>query len=112
MYRHGLQRGYSGCDEHVSLALRAAQEGIVLMQNENNVLPLDRNSINKIALFGKFGDKENIGDYGSSRVYPKYVVTPMQRLYAMSHLILRLYITMDLILSMQKTGKKPMRWSL
>ena len=48
------------------------------MQNENNVLPLDRNSINKIALFGKFGDKENIGDYGSSRVYPKYVVTPMQ----------------------------------
>ena len=67
-----------GCDEHVSLALRAAQEGIVLMQNENNVLPLDRNSINKIALFGKFGDKENIGDYGSSRVYPKYVVTPMQ----------------------------------
>lgn len=67
-----------GCREHVELALEAARKGITLIQNKNNVLPIDKNKAERIAVFGKLANKGNIGDYGSSRVFPKYVVTPLQ----------------------------------
>lgn len=67
-----------GCDEHIALALEAAEKGITLLQNRNNVLPFDRDKITRIAVFGRLADKEVTGDFGSSRVYPKYVVTPLQ----------------------------------
>jgi beta-glucosidase len=68
-----------GCPEHIALSLKAAREGITLIKNEG-VLPLDRKKIRKLALIGKLGDKGNIGDHGSSRVYPAYIVTPLQGL--------------------------------
>lgn len=67
-----------GCDEHIALALEAAEKGITLLQNRNNVLPFDRDKITRIAVFGRLADKEVTGDFGSSRVYPRYVVTPLQ----------------------------------
>lgn len=67
-----------GCKEHQEIALRAAQESIILIQNQNAVLPFERNEVKKIAVLGRLGDKENIGDHGSSRVYPSHVVTPLQ----------------------------------
>lgn len=67
-----------GCGEHRKLALRAAQEGIVLLQNKNNVLPFGKDKVKKVAVLGRLGDTENIGDHGSSRVYPPYVITPYQ----------------------------------
>jgi beta-glucosidase len=66
-----------GCDQHIALALRAAQEGITLLKNDQ-VLPFNRDAIKTIAVIGKLAEKPNIGDYGSSRVYPKYVVTPVE----------------------------------
>lgn len=65
-----------GCEEHIALAKRAAEESITLLQNEN-VLPFDK-KIKKLAVLGKLADYENIGDHGSSCVYPRYVVTPLQ----------------------------------
>lgn len=41
-------------DDHRTLARRAAQEGIVLMTNENSTLPLDLNAISSIAVIGPF----------------------------------------------------------
>lgn len=67
-----------GCPEHIALALKSAQEGITLLQNKNNTLPFQKNSLKKIAVIGKLADKGNIGDYGSSRVYPAYVTTPLE----------------------------------
>lgn len=67
-----------GCREHVDLALRAAREGITLIKNKNNVLPFNKEKYRKIAVFGRLANEENIGDHGSSRVFPKYVVTPLQ----------------------------------
>ncbi len=67
-----------GCKEHVGLALQAAREGITLIQNKKNVLPLDRKRVKKIAVIGKLGDEQTIGDHGSSRVFPKYVVSPRE----------------------------------
>lgn len=41
----------TGCQEHIDLSRKAAAEGIVLLKNENNILPLQRGM--KVALFGK-----------------------------------------------------------
>lgn len=67
-----------GCPEHIGLALQAAREGITLLKNHNKILPLDKNMFKRILVLGKLGQKELIGDRGSSEVYPNYVITPVQ----------------------------------
>ncbi len=69
-----------GCKDHIELSLEAAEKGITLIKNDNKVLPLNREKDMKITVIGKLGDKENIGDHGSSRVFPDYVVSPVQGL--------------------------------
>ena len=64
--------------EHVALALEAAEKGMTLLQNNHQVLPLDAAKTKKIAVIGKLAKKEGTGDHGSSRVFPPYVVTPLQ----------------------------------
>lgn len=66
-----------GCKDHIELALKAAREGITLIKNENTLLPLKKTA-KKIVVLGKLGDKEAIGDHGSSQVRPAYVTTPLQ----------------------------------
>ncbi|HUU27346.1 MAG TPA: glycoside hydrolase family 3 C-terminal domain-containing protein [archaeon] len=55
--------------EHKDLALRAAREGIVLLKNKNNLLPLDKN-IKKIAVIGPNADhdRNQLGDYTSTAI--------------------------------------------
>ena len=67
-----------GCDEHIALAREVAEKGITLLQNKENVLPLDKNNLKKLVGLGELADKGVIGDHGSSRVFPKYVVTALQ----------------------------------
>ena len=66
------------CNEHVMLALEAARKSIVLLKNKNDFLPLNREKIKKIAIFGELANMENLGDHGSSRVYPPFVITPLE----------------------------------
>jgi beta-glucosidase len=72
-----LDKNVLACDEHVALARKSAEEGITLLKNENQTLPFSK-EIQNLLVVGKLGAKENIGDHGSSRVYPPYVVTPLQ----------------------------------
>ncbi|MCD6291314.1 MAG: glycoside hydrolase family 3 C-terminal domain-containing protein, partial [Anaerolineae bacterium] len=67
-------------DEHVQLALEVAEKSIVLLKNEGATLPFERERVKKVALLGPRGDYPNIGDHGSSRVFPPYVVTPLDGL--------------------------------
>ena len=67
----------SGTPEHIAVALECAREGITLMQNKDNLLPLKRESTKRIVVLGKLADSENTGDKGSSQVHPAYVVTPL-----------------------------------
>lgn len=67
-----------GCKEHVRLALEAAREGITLLKNENNVLPLNRRKVKRLVVLGELAEENVIGDHGSSQVFPPYVVTPLQ----------------------------------
>jgi len=71
---------YVGSAEHIALAEECARKGITLLQNRNNVLPFNKENVKSIALIGKLAKKEVIGDWGSSRVYPAYIVTPYQGL--------------------------------
>ena len=64
--------------KHTLLAREAARKGMVLLKNSGGILPLDRSQVKKIAVIGKLAARPNIGDLGSSRVRPPYVVTPLE----------------------------------
>ena len=74
----GYHRSQVACAEHTKLALEAARKSIVLLKNENAVLPLDRKKLKTLAVIGQLAKKANLGDVGSSRVRPPYTVTPLQ----------------------------------
>jgi beta-glucosidase len=61
--------------ENQEVALQAASEGIVLLKNENNILPLEKN-IKKIAVIGPNADNEinQLGDY-TAKVILQDIVT-------------------------------------
>ena len=61
----------TGCKEHIELSKRAATEGMVLLKNENNALPLKRGE--RIALFGQASVNYIKGGGGSGDVYCSYV---------------------------------------
>jgi len=64
--------------EHRSINLETAQKSIVLLKNQNNILPLDKDLINSIALIGPSADVCQLDGFGSSEVNPTYTVTPRQ----------------------------------
>ena len=61
----------TGCKRHIELSREAAQEGIVLLKNENNTLPLKKGS--KVAVFGKAQIDYVKGGGGSGDVHCEYV---------------------------------------
>ncbi|NLJ97386.1 MAG: glycosyl hydrolase [Clostridiales bacterium] len=65
------------CGKHIELAKNVARKAMTLIKNENKVLPLSKD-LNNILVLGKLANVENIGDHGSSRVFPYYTVTPLQ----------------------------------
>lgn len=65
-------------EEHKKLALEVAEKSMTLMQNTNDVLPFLKEDSKRVAVIGDLGNKGNIGDHGSSRVYPEYIITPLE----------------------------------
>ena len=66
--------------EHREAALKTATEGIVLLKNDNNILPLDRNKIRSIAVIGTGAKYARVGGGGSSMVNPIFAVSPLEAL--------------------------------
>lgn len=64
-------RYVTACEEHVALSKEAAEEGMVLLKNENNLLPLPAGS--RIAMFGKGSFDYVKGGGGSGDVSAAYV---------------------------------------
>lgn len=56
--------------EHQKLAFEAATKGIVLLKNENELLPLNRQRIKSIAVIGEAARKLQVGALGSPEVRP------------------------------------------
>jgi beta-glucosidase len=51
---------------HRDLAAEAARRSIVLLKNENNLLPLDRNKLQSIAVIGPNADRAHLGGYSDN----------------------------------------------
>ncbi len=76
----GYERDRIGGPEHTGLALECERKAMVLLKNEDGVLPFDRAEMKTLAVIGKLADRRNLGDQGSSAVNPAYAVTPLQGL--------------------------------
>jgi beta-glucosidase len=61
-------------DKHKALALRAAQESIVLLKNSSNLLPLDKRSLKSIAVIGPRANEVLFDWYSGT---PPYSVSPL-----------------------------------
>ncbi|HEX2994213.1 MAG TPA: glycoside hydrolase family 3 C-terminal domain-containing protein [Anaerolineales bacterium] len=68
----------AGCEAHRKVAREAAEKAIVLLKNEDGLLPLK--GVEKLAVIGKLAATPNTGDGGSSNTRPSHVVTPLQGL--------------------------------
>ena len=66
--------------EHRALAQRAAEEGSVLLRNEDRTLPLDRDELSQLVIVGPLAQINNLGDGGSSAVVPSLAISPLDGL--------------------------------
>ena len=64
--------------ENKRIAKKVAEESIVLLKNENSILPLNANSIQTLAVIGPNANRSVIQGGGSARVTPAYSITPLQ----------------------------------
>ena len=62
--------------EHIALSRETAVKGMVLLKNQGDILPIPENK--KIAVVGRYANKRNTGDHGSSNVFSPYAVTPFE----------------------------------
>ena len=66
-----------GSKQKRDIAYKAATEAMVLLKNDNNFLPLDKNKIKTIAFIGPNADKCLLGGYSSK---PRFCISPLQAL--------------------------------
>ena len=72
--------GSFGTPEHAEVARNIAEEGIVLLKNNGDILPLNQKSIKNIAVIGENATKRLTVGGGSSGLKAKYEVSPLQGL--------------------------------
>ena len=72
--------GSLGSPEHGQAGRQIAEEGIVLLQNNGNVLPIDLNKAKKIAVIGENAIKMMTVGGGSSSLKVKYEISPLDGL--------------------------------
>ena len=65
---------------HQTIARRVAEEGIVLLKNENNTLPLDAANLKSIAVIGENATRLHSHGGDSSGLKAFYEITPLQGL--------------------------------
>lgn len=72
--------GSFGTEEHGLAGRKIAEEGIVLLQNKNNILPINLNKTKKIAVIGENAIKMMTVGGGSSSLKAKYEISPLDGL--------------------------------
>ncbi len=77
-----LPPGSVNTPEHQALAREVAEEAITLLKNEGELLPLDPDKIQSIAIIGPNAAEDRIGGGGSSYVDPPYRVSPLEAIRA------------------------------
>ena len=80
MGREEREKGSLGTEEHFKDAYEIASESIVLLKNEENLLPIKTDEVNTIAVIGNNATKKNaLGGFGAG-VKTKREVTPLEGL--------------------------------
>ncbi|MFH6936197.1 glycoside hydrolase family 3 C-terminal domain-containing protein [Flavobacterium sp. FlaQc-30] len=72
--------GSFGTPEHAEAGRKIAEEAIVLLQNTNNILPINLSKTKKIAVIGENAIKMMTVGGGSSSLKAKYEITPLEGL--------------------------------
>jgi len=80
--KNKLPKGERNTKKHQDLARKMSEEGIVLLKNDNNLLPINIEEISKIAVLGPNLDKKLYGFLrgGAASVTPPYEITPLKGL--------------------------------
>jgi beta-glucosidase len=68
--------------EHSAVARRIAEQSMVLLKNDGNLLPLDRGALKSVALIGPYAVRAMTGGGGSSYVNPAYTIRPEDGIYS------------------------------
>lgn len=63
---------------HRKAALKIADESYILLQNSNNILPLNLSLYKKVAVIGANATEKFAGGGGSTKLKPKYEITPLE----------------------------------
>ncbi len=86
IYRTEMNRnrpwGSMNSEAHYDAARRIAEEGIVLLKNENNVLPIDLNNVKRIAVVGENAVKMMTVGGGSSSLKVQREISPLEGIKA------------------------------
>lgn len=81
-------KGSIGTPEHAELGKKVGEESLVLLKNENNLLPLSASTLKKVAVIGPnadqyhtLADRSDHGNRGGSGAHGgKYEITPLKAL--------------------------------
>lgn len=72
--------GSFGTEEHALAGRTIAENGIVLLKNDKNILPINLNKVKKIVVVGENANKKMTLGGGSSSLKAKYEITPLDGL--------------------------------
>lgn len=72
--------GSQASEQHIAASRKIAEEGIVLLKNQRQLLPLNLNNTKKILIVGENAVTPMAGAGGSSEVKAKYEIVPLQGL--------------------------------
>ncbi len=64
--------------EHTALAREVAEQGIVLLKNEGNLLPLNTEKFRSVAVIGENATRVHAGGGGAAKVKARYEITPLE----------------------------------
>ncbi len=75
-----LPRGGRNTPEHRYISRKIAEEGIILLKNERNLLPLSMEKITRLTVLGPNANKKMAWGGGSSSIRSFYEITPLEGL--------------------------------
>ncbi|HRZ97781.1 MAG TPA: glycoside hydrolase family 3 C-terminal domain-containing protein [Paludibacter sp.] len=78
------------CDDHSNTARRVAEEGIVLLKNDKQFLPISAARFKKIAVIGENATRSMTEGGGSSTLKVKYEISPLdglQKAYGLQNIV-------------------------
>lgn len=95
--------------EHRRLARQSAAEAIVLLKNENNLLPLAAEQLQSVAVIGENARWAQIMGGGSSAVNPHYVISPLDGIRAKANGRFPVHYTIGCLMHRSMPGL-PAKW--